>query len=73
MGELVRYPSNGGTSEGYLAVPESGTGPGVVVIQEYWGLVPHIVSLADRFAQAGFVALAPDLFHGVKATEPDEA
>src|SRR4051794_32407997 len=73
MGERVRYPSNGDTSEGYLARPAGGTGPGVIVIQEWWGLVPHITALADRFAEAGFVALAPDLYHGVVATEPDEA
>jgi carboxymethylenebutenolidase len=74
MGEMVSYPSNGGTSTGYLAVPSSGAGgPGVIVIQEWWGLVPHITALADRFAAAGFVALAPDLFHGAQATEPDQA
>jgi carboxymethylenebutenolidase len=73
MGEMVSYPSNGGTSEGYLAVPSGGSGPAVIVIQEWWGLVPHIKELADRFAEAGYVALAPDLFHGVQTTEPDEA
>src|SRR5947209_2708364 len=73
MGELVSYASNGGTSEGYLALPKSGTGSAVVVIQEWWGLVPHITSLVDRFADAGFVALAPDLYHGLHTTEPDEA
>ena len=73
MGEIVRYQSNGGSSEGYLAVPDDGTGPGVIVIQEWWGLVPHIRSVADRFALAGFVALAPDLYHGAHATEPDDA
>ncbi|HEY1488987.1 MAG TPA: dienelactone hydrolase family protein [Micromonosporaceae bacterium] len=73
MGEIVSYRSNGGTSEGYLAVPEGGGGPGVIVIQEWWGLVPHITSLTDRFARAGFVALAPDLYHGHHTTEPDEA
>jgi carboxymethylenebutenolidase len=73
MGERVTYPSNGGSSEGYLALPESGTGPGVVVIQEWWGLVPHVESLVDRFAAAGFAALAPDLYHGAQAGEPDEA
>jgi len=73
VGTIVHYPSNGGTSEGYLAVPDGGPGPGVIVIQEYWGLVPHIRAVADRFAQAGFVALAPDLYHGVQTTEPDEA
>jgi carboxymethylenebutenolidase len=73
MGEIVSYRSNGGTSEGYLALPETGSGPGVIVIQEWWGLVPHIASLVDRFAAAGFVAIAPDLYHGEHTTEPDEA
>jgi carboxymethylenebutenolidase len=73
MGEMVSYPSNGGTSEGYLALPSGAGGPAVVVIQEWWGLVPHIRSVADRFADAGFVALAPDLYHGVQTTEPNEA
>jgi carboxymethylenebutenolidase len=73
MGELVEFPSNGHTCSGYLAVPESGTGPGLVVIQEWWGLVPHIKEVVDRFAAVGFVALAPDLFHGETTTEPDEA
>lgn len=58
---------------GYLAVPESGSGPGIVVLQEWWGLVPHIKSIADRFAQAGYVALAPDLYKGIQANSPDEA
>jgi len=73
MGTMVQYPSNGGTSEGYLATPDNGNGAAVVVIQEYWGLVPHIHAVADRFAEAGFVALAPDLYHGIHTTEPDEA
>jgi carboxymethylenebutenolidase len=73
MGEMVSYPSNGGTSEGYLAVPSDGSGPAVIVIQEWWGLVPHIKELAERFAEAGFVALAPDLYRGAHTTEPDEA
>jgi carboxymethylenebutenolidase len=73
MGEMVRYPSNGATSEGYLARPADGSGPGVIVIQEWWGLVPHIQAIADRFAHEGFVALAPDLYHGAHTTEPDEA
>ena len=71
--EMVSFKSNGGTTEGYLSVPESGRGPGVVVIQEWWGLVPHIKHVADRFAAEGFVALAPDLYHGRATTSPDEA
>lgn len=73
MGELVDFPSNGHGASGYLARPESGSGPGLIVIQEWWGLVPHITDLCDRFAAEGFVALAPDLFHGETTTEPDEA
>src|SRR5918994_3835731 len=73
MGEIVEFQSNGSIAEGYLAVPESGTGIPVVVIQEWWGLVPHIEDVCDRFAAEGFVALAPDLFHGQTTTEPDEA
>lgn len=73
MGDIVRYPSNGASSEGYLAVPAAGDGPGIIVVQEWWGLVPHIRSVADRFAEAGFVALAPDLYHGIHTAEPDEA
>jgi carboxymethylenebutenolidase len=58
---------------GYLAVPDAEYAPGVIVIQEWWGLVPHIRSVCDRLAEAGFVALAPDLFRGDETTEPDEA
>ena len=73
MGTMVEFKSNGGQTSGYLAIPESGTGPGVVVIQEWWGLVDHIKDVCDRFAAEGFVALAPDLFHGKIAKSPDEA
>jgi carboxymethylenebutenolidase len=73
MGEIVNFPSNGGTASGYLTKPTSGTGKGVIVIQEWWGLNDHIKDVADRFANEGFVALAPDLYHGVVTEEPDEA
>jgi carboxymethylenebutenolidase len=75
MGEMIEFPSNGSTAGGYVAVPESGSGPAVVVIQEWWGLVDHIKDVCDRFAAAGYVALAPDLYHGHKVApgEPDEA
>ena len=73
MSERVSFVSNGGTCEGYLALPQSGSGPAIIVIQEWWGLVGHITNVADRFAQAGFVALAPDLYHGAIAKEPDAA
>ena len=73
MGEMIEFPSNGSTAIGYLATPPQGRGPGVIVIQEWWGLVDHIRKVCDRFAEAGFVALAPDLYHGVTVAEPDEA
>ena len=69
----VSFPSNGATAHGYLALPESGRGPGVVVIQEWWGLTSHIAAVADRLAGEGFVALAPDLFGGVTTHDADEA
>ena len=72
-GRHVTFTRDGVTGEGYLALPASGSGPAVIVIQEWWGLVGHITDVADRFAAAGFVAFAPDLYHGQAATEPDEA
>ncbi len=72
-GQMVSFPSNGGTAEGYLATPAAGKGPGVIVIQEWWGLNANIKGIADRFAAEGFLALAPDLYHGKSAAEPDEA
>jgi carboxymethylenebutenolidase len=72
-GTMVQFPANGGTASGYLATPETGKGPGVIVLQEWWGLVGHIKNVCDRFAAEGFSALAPDLYHGQTASEPDAA
>lgn len=72
-GALIEFASNGDQVRGYLATPASGRGPGVVVIQEWWGLVPHIEEVCDRFAREGFVALAPDLYRGDSTTDPDRA
>jgi carboxymethylenebutenolidase len=72
-GQMVEFPSNGGTTSAYLATPVAGKGPGVLVIQEWWGLVGHIKKVCDRFAAEGFSALAPDMYHGTTASEPDEA
>src|SRR5438105_12895036 len=75
MAETVNFASNGATASGYLARPASGSGPGVLVIQEWWGLDSGIKEMTDRLAAAGFVALAPDLYHGELAghTEMDKA
>jgi carboxymethylenebutenolidase len=65
MGERVEF--------GYFAAPASGSGPAVVVVQEWWGIVPHIQDVVERFAREGFVAIAPDLYHGKTTKSPDEA
>jgi carboxymethylenebutenolidase len=75
MGEMVTYPDRDGEElMGYLARPAGDEPmPAVVVIQEWWGVDDHIKDVTDRFAAAGYVALAPDLYKGAVATEPDEA
>jgi carboxymethylenebutenolidase len=67
------FPSGGGTAHCYLALPASGSGPGVIVIQEWWGLTDHIADVTDRLAAEGFVALAPDLYGGRTTHDADEA
>ena len=67
------FPSAGAQAHGYLALPPSGSGPGVVVIQEWWGLTDHIADVTDRLAAEGFVALAPDLYGGRTTHDADEA
>ena len=69
----VRFPGGDGEAFGYLRVPESGSGPGVVVIQEWWGLTTHVASIVERLAAAGFVALAPDLYGGPTTHDRAEA
>ena len=72
--ETIEFSANGGTASGYLARPvDDGPYPGVVVIQEWWGLNPNICDITNRIAAEGYVALAPDLFHGAVTAEPDEA
>lgn len=76
MGEMIEFNDHDGEPvRGYLAMPPGGSGPGVIVIQEWWGVVDQIEATCDRFAEAGFVALAPDLYDGVVVPlhEPDEA
>lgn len=69
----VSFASNGGQAHGYLATPAAGSGPGVIVIQEWWGLDDHIAEICDRLAAEGFVALAPDLYGGRTTHDSDEA
>ena len=71
--EMVQFPNDGRQVDGYLARPSTDGAAGVIVIQEWWGLVDHIKDVADRFAREGFVALAPDLYEGKQTDEPDDA
>ena len=70
---MTQFESGGEMANGYLAIPPSGIGPGVLLLQEWWGLTEHITSVADRLAAAGFVVLAPDLYRGESASHPDDA
>src|SRR5579871_4953633 len=70
-GSMATFASASGQAQGFLVQPKARAG--VVVIQEWWGLVPHVKDLAGRFAQAGYAALAPDLYHGKTTVEAEEA
>jgi len=73
MGDMISFARpDGGHTNGYLASAGAGK-PGLVVIQEWWGLNAHIKSVVDRFAEAGFNTLAPDLYKGKVAGDADEA
>lgn len=66
--------SSGSAGQGYVVAPDSGSGPGVLLLHAWWGLTPFFHSLADKLADEGFVVLAPDLHgDGETADTPDEA
>ena len=71
MGEMVEFAANGSTARGYVAAANEGSGPGVIVLQEWWGLVPQIKAVCDLLADEGFTALAPDLYQGEMATHTE--
>jgi len=70
---MVSYPANGASASGYEARPRTASGKAVVVLQEWWGVDDHIRAVAERFASEGYLALAPDLYHGTVTRSPDEA
>jgi carboxymethylenebutenolidase len=69
----IEFQTSAGATPGYLASPAGGQGPGVVVLQEWWGVDEHIRAVCDRLAGAGFFALAPDLYRGETTSQPSEA
>lgn len=69
---LVTFSSQAGPAQGYVEKPGPDK-PGVIVLQEWWGLVPHIKDVVGRLAAQGYVALAPDLYHGKSTVEAEEA
>src|SRR5689334_2013353 len=70
---MIQYPVGAGTAPGYFARPQSGEGPGVVLLHEWWGLTEPFRQACDRLAEAGFVALAPDLYRGKTTASVEEA
>ncbi|MGH9760210.1 MAG: dienelactone hydrolase family protein [Blastocatellia bacterium] len=73
-GKLIQFSAGAGTASGYLAIPKGGSNhPAVIVVQEWWGLNDHIKDIAGRFAEQGYVALAPDLYDGVATKDAGEA
>lgn len=74
MGRMIEFQRpDGKKANGYLAEPAAGSGPGIVVIQEWWGLNDQIRGVANRLADAGYTALVPDLYRGKATLEEKEA
>jgi carboxymethylenebutenolidase len=72
-GDEIEIPAEGAALPAYLARPAAGHGPGLLVLHEAFGLVDHMRDVCDRFARAGFAALAPDLYRGKRGETPEEA
>ncbi len=70
---MREFQADGRTISAYLAVPERGSGPGVLVLHAWWGLTGVFKQVCDRLAREGFIALAPDLYYGKTTTSIDEA
>jgi carboxymethylenebutenolidase len=70
---MKEFQADGRTINGYLAVPEQGSGPGVLVLHAWWGLTDVFKQVCDRLAREGFVAFAPDLYHGKTAAKVEDA
>ena len=71
--ETLSFNTAGGETTAYVAKPEGSNGKAVIIIQEWWGLNDHIKDITGRYADEGFTAIAPDLYRGKLATNPQEA
>ncbi len=71
--ESLSFDTAGGATDAFVAMPEGETDRAVILVHEWWGLNDHIKDIAERYAAEGFIAIAPDLYRGVIATNPDEA
>jgi carboxymethylenebutenolidase len=71
--ETLSFDTAGGATTAYVALPEAPTEKAVIVIQEWWGLNDHIKDITGRYADEGFIAIAPDLYRGKLATNSEDA
>lgn len=71
--EILSFDTANGATTAYVAMPETSNGKAVILIQEWWGLNEHIKDIARRYAAEGFMAIAPDLYRGKIAANPQEA
>jgi len=71
--ETLSFDTANGATTAYVAKPDSANGKAVILIQEWWGLNEHIKDIANRYADEGFTAIAPDLYRGKLAANPQEA
>jgi len=71
--ETLSFDTANGATTAYVALPDTNTNRAVLVIQEWWGLVDHIKDIANRWAAEGFIAIAPDLYRGRAAANPEDA
>jgi carboxymethylenebutenolidase len=71
--ENLTFDTANGQTTAYVATPDNGSSTAVIVIQEWWGLNAHIKDIANRYADEGFTAIAPDLYRGTVATDSGQA
>jgi len=71
--EMLSFDTANGPTHGYAALPDNSNGKAIILIHEWWGLNDHIKDIAGRYADEGFVAVAPDLYRGKVAADPAEA